>query len=144
MPTRRQRRFVADTFGVRMAIETIRVSQEARQQLIKLKKWTRVQNWNVLCRWAFCTSLAEPSVPPDEKVPTDSNLEMTWRTFGGQHHELYMALLKERCVQDGLGTTDDVIAHQFKLHLHRGISYLAADRRLRDVGGLMNKLPSYP
>lgn len=123
-----------------MPIETIRVSQQARDQLIKLKRWTKIQNWNILCRWAFCASLAEPTPPPDERVPADSPLEMTWKVFGGPHHELYLALLKERCQSDGLGTADEVVAHQFKLHLHRGISYLASDRRLMEVGGILNRL----
>jgi hypothetical protein len=28
---------------------------------------------------------------------------VTWDVFGGDAHELYLALLKERCVRDGLG-----------------------------------------
>jgi len=46
--------------------------------------------------------------------------------FGGECHELYLALLKERCAGDGLGTSDEVLGRQFRLHLHRGIGYLAA------------------
>ena len=91
------------------------------------------------CR-AFCRSLAEPSVPPPAKIPADSNVELSWRVFGGRHHELYMGLLKERCLRDGLGADDDVLAMQFRLHLHRGIAYLASDRRIRDgVGALVGQ-----
>lgn len=113
-------------------IEHIRLSKQAREQLIRLKRYTGIEHWNVLCRWAFCRSLAEPSVPPPAKIPADSNVEMSWRVFGGRHHEVYLALLKERCLCDGLGTEDDVLASQFRLHLHRGIAYLSSDRRLRD------------
>lgn len=115
-----------------MPIEHIRLSKQAREQLIRLKRYTGIEHWNVLCRWAFCRSLAEPSVPPPAKIPADSNVEMSWRVFGGRHHEVYLALLKERCLRDGLGTEDDVLASQFRLHLHRGIAYLSSDRRLRD------------
>jgi DNA sulfur modification protein DndE len=113
-------------------IEHIRVSKQAREQLIRLKRYTGIEHWNVLCRWAFCRSLAEPSVPPPAKIPADSNVEMSWRVFGGRHHELYFALLKERCLQDGLAVEEDVLAQQFRLHLHRGIAYLASDRRFRE------------
>lgn len=119
-----------------MAIEHIRVSQQAREQLIRLKRHTGIDHWNVLCRWAFCRSLAEPSVPPPAKHPADSNVEMSWRVFGGRQSEIYMALLKERCLGDGLGASDDILALQFRLHLHRGIAYLANDRSIRSVAAL--------
>jgi DNA sulfur modification protein DndE len=96
-----------------------------------LKRHTGIEHWNVLCRWAFWRSLAEPAVPPPSKIPADSNVEMSWRVFGGRHHEIYLALLKMRCVKDGLEPTDDVLATQFRLHLHRGIAYLANDRESR-------------
>lgn len=120
-----------------MAIEHIRLSTQAREQLIRLKRHTGIEHWNVLCRWAFCRSLAEPSAPPPAKIPADSNVEMSWRVFGGRYADLYMALLKQRCVRDEVGLNDDEIAMQFRLHLHRGIAYLANDKELRDVAALM-------
>lgn len=119
-----------------MPIEHIRVSQQAREQLIRLKRHTGIDHWNVLCRWAFCRSLAEPSVPPPAKHPADSNVEMSWRVFGGRHSDLFLALLKERCLADGLGVDDETLATQFRLHLHRGIAYLANDRSIRSVAAL--------
>ena len=127
-----------------MVIEHIRVSQQARDQLIRLKRWTGIENWNVLCRWAFCISLAEPSIPPPTKIPADSSVEMTWKVFGGTHHDVYLALLKERCHKDGLGNSDEVISAQFRLHLHRGIGYLAAlvsDKQIKNITDLMKRLP---
>lgn len=118
-----------------MAIEHIRLSKQAREQLIRLKRYTGIEHWNVLCRWAFCRSLAEPSIPPPARIPADSNVEMSWKVFGGRHQELYMALLKERCLRDGFGVEDEALAVQFRLHLHRGIAYLASDRQMRDGVG---------
>jgi DNA sulfur modification protein DndE len=117
-----------------MPIEHIRLSQQAREQLIRLKRHTGIDHWNVLCRWAFCRSLAEPSVPPPAKLPADSNVEMSWRVFGGRYSDIFLALLRERCLQDGLASDDETISMQFRLHLHRGIAYLANDRSLRTVG----------
>ena len=34
-------------------IDRIKLSQSARDQLIKLKRITKIDQWNVLCRWAF-------------------------------------------------------------------------------------------
>jgi len=65
------------------AIDHIRLSQQAKDQLIKLKRVTGIEHWNVLCRWALCVSLAESSIPPAAKIPSDSNVEMSWKVFGG-------------------------------------------------------------
>ena len=120
-----------------MAIEHIRLSRQAKDQLIKLKRITGIEHWNVLCRWALCLSLAEQSVPPQSKILADSNVEMSWKVFGGRYADLYIALVKERCVRDGLGTDPDTVAQQFRLHLHRGISYLAGNKKLRKIEDLV-------
>ena len=120
-----------------MAIEHIKLSQKAKDQLIKLKRVTGIEHWNVLCRWALCLSLAEKSVPPKSKIPADSNVEMSWKVFGGRYADLYMALMKERCVRDGLGADPETVAQQFRLHLHRGISYLAGNKDLRSIDDLV-------
>jgi len=123
-----------------MAIEHVRISQQAKNQLIKLKRATGMQNWNVLCRWAFCLSLSEPSAPPVTRIIADSSVEMTWKVFGGTQKDIYMALLKERCKGDGLATDDDTLALYFRLHLHRGISYLAGNTEIRGISDLLRLL----
>lgn len=123
-------------------IANIKLSQQAKGQLIKMKRLTGLKQWNVLCRWAFCTSMAEPSVPPAAKIPADSNVEMSWKVFGGDYEAVYLALLKLRCHEDGLGTDSETLAEQFRLHLHRGIGYLAADRSIASIADLIAKLPT--
>ena len=121
-------------------IETVRVSEGAKDQLITLKRHTGIKNWNVLCRWAFCVSLREETPPPVYPIISDSSIEMTWKVFGGTYAELYWALLKQRCLSDGFGMDDDTLTLQFKLHLHRGIGYLAGDKKLRSIGALLAKV----
>lgn len=122
-----------------MAIETIRISKRGRDHLVKLKRLTRIPNWNIICRWAFCSSIADPTPPRHQRIPADSPVEMTWRTFGGEYAALYLALLKERCKQDGIELTESAMATQFRLHLHRGIAHLAGDVNIRNVRGLIAK-----
>ena len=119
-----------------MTVETVRVSQKARNQLITLKRRTGIANWNVLCRWGLCRSLAEPTPPSPVKLSVDSNVEMSWRTFGGDIGDVLWALLRLRCHNDGLPLDDDTLAHQFRLHLHRGIGYLVGDPQVSDIAGL--------
>ena len=122
-------------------VRSVRVSATGRDQLIRLKRFTGIPHWNVLCRWAFCRSLAEPAPPPLAKIPADSNVEMSFKVFGGPHHELYLALLKARCRRDVFGVDEETLALQLRLHLHRGIGYLFADRRIQRVGDLLRRLP---
>lgn len=105
-------------------IEIVKVSEKAKIQLITLKRRTGIQNWNVLCRWAFCLSLREKSPPPNEVIVTDSSIEMSWRTFTGGAENLYLNLLLSRARNDGIEISKNEINSYFKLHLHRGISYL--------------------
>lgn len=123
-----------------MSLEHIRLSEHAREQLIRLKRHTGIAHWNTLCRWAFCVSLAEPSAPVPTKIPADSSVEMSWRTFGGFYADVYLALLRSRCRRDQIELTDENLSTQFRMHLHRGIGYLAADRRLRNVSDLFRHI----
>ena len=130
-------RFPRRERGGVMSIKQIRLSAQAREQLIRLKTRTGITQWNILCRWAFCLSLQQPTPPTPIEIPADSNVEMDWQVFGGEAHELYLALLKERCVLDGLDLSDEVLARQFRLHLHRGIGYLATPHLIKSIGDLV-------
>lgn len=121
-----------------MSLETVRLSQRAKEQLLRVKRDTGIKNWNVLCRWALCLSLAEASVPAPAKVVTDSSVEMKWDTFGGEHAAIYHTLLVQRCLDDGMETDAATLAEQLKLHLHRGIGYLFGDHRLKSLDGLLS------
>jgi DNA sulfur modification protein DndE len=121
-------------------IERIRLSQTARDQLTKLKRITKINQWNILCRWALCRSLAEPSIPSSVPIPADSNVEMTWNVFGGEIADALLIALKQRCHQDGLGTDKETLKQQFRLHLHRGIGYLAGDPNLKKIEDLINMI----
>lgn len=105
-------------------IETVRLSEKAKIQLITMKRRTGIANWNVLCRWAFCLSINQPTKPPEEMIPSDSSVEMTWKTFTGGAEDVYWGLLLIRAEEDAIPQKKEVLAHYFRLHLHRGISYL--------------------
>ncbi len=117
-------------------IETVRLSEKAKTQLSTLKRKTGIQNWNVLCRWGFCLSLAEKSAPPDESIPSDSSVEMTWKTFTGGREEIYWGLLLVRARRDGIRLEREALGKYFRLHLHRGISYLNGSPALRTIDNL--------
>lgn len=125
-----------------MPPDRIAVSKRARDQLIALKRRTKIEQWNVLCRWALCRSLAAAHTIADTKVVADSNVQMSWATFAGDLGEEYWAAVKQRCFRDGLDPTDEaVVENQLKLHLHRGIAYLS-DLKLESIGDLLTRATS--
>ena len=118
-------------------IERVRLSKTAEDRLIKLKRGTGIKQWNILCRWAFCRSLAEPSVPSPVPIKTDSTVEIAWNVFGGEIADILLIALKQRCDRDGLGTETETLKQQFTLHLHRGIGYLAGDSNIEQIEDLV-------
>jgi len=118
-------------------IENVRVSEKAKIQLITLKRRTGIQNWNILCRWAISASLAEKSEPPNEEIPSDSSIEMTWKTFTGGEEELYLALIQLRATKAGVPLEKETMNRYFRLHLHRGISYLVGNPKMNKIEDLI-------
>ena len=121
-----------------MIIKQIRLSNSSKDKLSRLKGKTGIQNWNVLCRWAFCYSLKEATIPTDIEINSDSNVEMSWLTFAGEYHEIYEALIKEWCIENNLSTDNDTITKYFKLHLERGIGYLSGTNFIKDIKNLLD------
>jgi DNA sulfur modification protein DndE len=125
-------------------IDRIVLSQRAREQLVQLKRKTGIKHWNVLCRWALATSLADSSKVSSKAHPSDSNVEMTWRTFAGDHDEVYLALLAARCERDGFRDDAAGILRLLRAHIHRGIGVLASRRDITDVRALFRHAESIP
>lgn len=125
-----------------MIMKQIKLSQQEKEKLIRLKAKTGIPHWNVLCRWALCYSLANPTIPHGPEIPSDSNVEMSWLTFGGDCHEIYDALLRQRCIEDGIETDSASLAHYFRLHLNRGINFLSSKNGPRNCPELLGLISS--
>lgn len=121
-----------------MIVKQIKLSSQSKDRLGRLKGKTGIKNWNVLCRWAFCYSLGEYSMPTDIPVNTDSNVEMSWFTFAGEYSDLYDALMKAWCIKMNLPIDDETLAKYFKLHLERGIAHLSGTNHIKNLDDLMN------
>ncbi len=121
-----------------MIVKQIKLPNQSKDRLSRLKGKTGIQNWNILCRWALCYSLSENTIPTDMEITADSNVEMSWHTFAGEYHEIYTALLKARCLKDGLPIDEETLAKYFKLHLNRGISYLSGTNVIKSIDDLLD------
>jgi DNA sulfur modification protein DndE len=118
-------------------VERIRLGERSRYNLITIKRRTKIESYNIICRWAFCLSLAEPSIPSPFTRPIDSNLEIAWKTFGGDFSDVFILALKQRLKEDKLPLDEETIATQFLLHLNRGIGYLAGNKDIQRIEDLI-------
>ena len=121
-----------------MIIKQVRLSQQAKDHLSRLKSKTGIKNWNILCRWALVYSLSEKTIPTDLPLAADSNLEMSWLTFGGEYYEIYEALVKAWCIRMDLPTDDHTVAKYFRLNLERGIAHLCGTGFIKSIDDLLN------
>lgn len=121
-----------------MIVKQIRLSTASKEKLSRLKGKTGIKNWNVLCRWAFCFSLREGTVPTDVPIVTDSNVEMSWYTFAGEYSEIYEALMTEWCLEKDIEPSEEHLAKYFKLHLERGIAYLSGTNFVKNISDLLD------
>lgn len=123
-----------------MVIENVRIVETDRDLLVRLKRTTGIKNWNILCRWAFCLSLADHHPTSVDPLGTQSNVEMTWKVFAGSLADVYWALLVQRSYEDRLEINETTLEREFNRHLHRGIGHLAnisAKPSLRDLVSLV-------
>jgi DNA sulfur modification protein DndE len=79
----------------------------------------------------LCLSLTEPTVP-NPKDFLEEEREFNRYTLLGEFDATFMALLKQRCHEDGLDRSQ--LADQFRAHLNRGIILL--QRRVRNISDL--------
>lgn len=120
-----------------MIVKQIKLSNSAKDRLSRLKGKTGIKNWNVLCRWALCYSLHEGSVPTDIQINADSNVEMSWYTFAGEYSEIYEALIMAWCLEKKIVPNEENLSKYFKLHLERGIAYLAGTNFIKNLDDLL-------
>ena len=121
-----------------MIVKQIKLSNVSKDRLSRLKGKTGIKNWNVLCRWALCYSLSENTMPTDIPIVADSNVEMSWYTFGGEYSDIYEALMIAWCKSRGLSIDEETLSKYFKLHIERGIAYLSGTNFIKNLEDLIN------
>lgn len=120
-----------------MIVKQIKLSNVSKDRLGRLKGKTGIKNWNVLCRWALCYSLSENTMPTDVPIVADSNVEMSWFTFGGEYSDIYDALMIAWCKKMNLPADEETLAKYFKLHVERGIAHLSGTNFIKNLDDLM-------
>jgi DNA sulfur modification protein DndE len=120
-------------------VETIRISKQGRDHLIKIRRQTGIENWNIICRWALCVSLREPTPPAIPREKLDGGVEMTWKVFAGEEADLYSALVALRVGKDGFSSLTDGAGKCVRAHINRGLSFLASGKETKSIGDFVKR-----
>jgi len=96
----------------------VQIGTQATNRLQMLKGQTEITP-NYLCRIGLCYSLNEPRPPNPGEYNSDGQTFNRY-TLLGEHDALYMALLKERLLQEGKDPEEDLY-DEFVAHLNRGV-----------------------
>lgn len=102
-----------DTSGrSQVKLTRLRLTKDASNRLRFLAGKTGLTP-NLLCRLGFCLSLVEAALPDPDNYPEEDR-EFNRYTLLGEYDPLFVALLKERCRQDGVGS--DRLGDYFRAH----------------------------
>jgi len=114
----------------------VQIGTQATNRLQMLKGQTEITP-NYLCRIGLCYSLNEPRPPNPGEYNSDGQTFNRY-TLLGEHDALYMALLKERLLQEGKDPEVDLY-DQFVAHLNRGVCRVFGN--IDDVDDFYNLVP---
>lgn len=117
--------------------EHIRLSKQARDQLMALKRHTGVSTLNILCRWAYAVSISDPSPPPLARQVSEGGFDITWGVFAGEHAVVIEKTLLLRAYHDKTGSDSSCFIPLLRAHIQRGLSYLSADKKIRSIADLV-------
>lgn len=118
-----------------MTFNRVRISTSATIRLKQLQIRTRLTP-NILSRIAICYSLNDPSIP-NPKDYDERGMEMNRFTLTGDWDSLFIALVTERCIQDGLDPEKD-LPDQLRAHLNRGVYGIYS--RIKGLGDIQSLL----
>ena len=104
-------------------IDQLRTSTTVKNSLTRIKSITSIQNWNVLCRWGFCLSIKQLSLPRtvDEKL---DGIEMDYGTFVGKNENIYTQLLINNLRHHNIEVNKENLTKYLYAHVNRGINII--------------------
>lgn len=74
-------------------VESIRLSKTDKEFLIRIKRKTGIESWNVLCRWALLLALADDESRFRTSQEKRDAVEIRWETFVGELKDVITGLL---------------------------------------------------
>lgn len=116
----------------------ITLGSDATHRLKMLKGRTGMTH-NFTCRIGLCYSLNEPRPPNPEEYDTDG-LTINRYTLFGEHEALYLALVKERLIQEGKDPNEDLY-EELVAHINRGVFRIFGN--VKDIDDYYTLMPEH-
>lgn len=121
-----------------MNFRRMRFTEDISKKLKFLKARTGITP-NILCRIGFCMSVETPSIPDPNEFDEYGDREIDRPVLLGTYDPLFVAMIRERCKQDGLNVEDDELYEHFRAHVHRGVALVY--KRVKDLPDLKHLMP---
>ena len=116
-----------------LKIESLKLSDRSSNEISTIKRNTKIETMNIICRWALTISLSS-DLPPPPLAKEDKILrEIDWKIFAGDYEHLIMALLKDRLFQEKIEITNESLNDQLRAHVQRGLSLIASQKKIRSI-----------
>lgn len=118
--------------------DRIQLGSDATHRLKMLKGRTGLTH-NYTCRIGLCYSLNEPR-PPSPGEYNSEGLVINRYTLFGEHEALYLALLKERLIQESKDPEEDLY-EELVAHLNRGVFRIFGN--IKNVSDYYDLIPEH-
>ena len=117
-----------------LTIDILRTSSNVKSSLTRIKTITGISNWNVICRWAFCLSLKQTSLPREVEEKLDG-VEIDYDTLVGKNKSIYTQLLINNLVAHKVVVDKKNLTKYLYAHVNRGVNIIYTNK-LKDILGL--------
>ena len=118
-----------------LTIDNLKTSTNLKNFLTRIKTNTGIANWNVICRWAFCLSLKQTSLPRevDEKL---DGVEIDYDILVGKNKTIYTQLLINNLITHKVEINKKNLTKYLNAHVNR-VANIIYTNKLKDITGLM-------
>ena len=119
-------------------IDQLRTSASLKNLLTRIKGITSIQNWNVLCRWGFCFSIKQSTLPRmvDEKL---DGVEIDYDVLVGKNKIIYTQLLINNLRKNNIEINKENLTKYLYAHVNRGVNILY-NYKMKTIKDLFNNI----
>ena len=119
-------------------IDQLRTSASVKNLLTRIKGITSIQNWNVLCRWGFCFSIKQATLPRmvDEKL---DGVEIDYDVLVGKNKIIYTQLLINNLIKNNIEINKENLTKYLYAHVNRGVNIIY-NFKMKTIKDLFNNI----
>jgi DNA sulfur modification protein DndE len=114
-------------------IESIRLTETDKELLVRIKRKTGIESWNILCRWSYLIGLSHDQINISNSHEKRDAIEIKWETFAGRQSSYYEAITKLKYTSYLKNNNEGTIFEFFHTKLSFGIRILSKSASEEDL-----------